>query len=317
MRTCTRLLIPWMLLIWTPSIGTGCGFGGVLFGGTGTESDGGPDGAGGTTSGGASGTSGSSGTAGEGGTNGSAGGAAGSSGTSGRAGAGGASGASGRGGAAGSSGASSTGGAAGTSSSGGAAGNSGGGGVSGNSGASGASGSGGAAGSSGASGTGGAAGNSGASGTAGASGNAGNSGAAGSGIDASTDGDADTTDVRSEDTVATDRSRDAGCPDVLGTYEINNADGCGDVDENAPQEIRGAPPPCFLNFISIVDAGTGAINGSATLDPDGTFSGDTLTLGTNVRNNCSGSWNEMEQEITVVCGNGMNECLIELRRTDP
>jgi len=316
MRTCTRLLIPWMLLIWTPSIGTGCGFGGVLFGGTGTESDGGPDGAGGTTSGGASGTSGSSGTAGEGGTNGSAGGAAGSSGTSGRAGAGGASGASGRGGAAGSSGASSTGGAAGTSSSGGAAGNSGGGGVSGNSGASGASGSGGAAGSSGASGTGGA-GNSGASGTAGASGNAGNSGAAGSGIDASTDGDADTTDVRSEDTVATDRSRDAGCPDVLGTYEINNADGCGDVDENAPQEIRGAPPPCFLNFISIVDAGTGAINGSATLDPDGTFSGDTLTLGTNVRNNCSGSWNEMEQEITVVCGNGMNECLIELRRTDP
>jgi hypothetical protein len=32
---------------------------------------------------------------------------------------------------------------------------------------------------------------------------------------------------------------------------------------------------------------------------------------------CSGSWSEVEQEITVICGTGADECLIELRRTGP
>jgi hypothetical protein len=113
-------------------------------------------------------------------------------------------------------------------------------------------------------------------------------------------------------------SGDAGCPNVLGTYDFNNANNCGDLFEGAPQEIRSSGQACALNFISANDAGTGlGINGAVTLGPDGTFSGATLTLGTAVRTPCNGSWSEGEQEITVTCGTVGNECLMELLRTGP
>jgi hypothetical protein len=105
---------------------------------------------------------------------------------------------------------------------------------------------------------------------------------------------------------------------VFGTYEINNADGaCGDINEDADQEIRGTAQACFLHFISVVEGGSAAINGGANLGPNGTFSGATLTVGTMVRTDCTGSWNENQQELTVVCGNGASECLVELRRSGP
>jgi hypothetical protein len=83
---------------------------------------------------------------------------------------------------------------------------------------------------------------------------------------------------------------DAGCPQIFGAYAINNANGvCGDLADSAPQEIRGSV--CSLQFISAgVDGGIGAINGSAPLGADGTFSGETLILGTMTRMPCSGSW---------------------------
>jgi hypothetical protein len=120
--------------------------------------------------------------------------------------------------------------------------------------------------------------------------------------------------------VRTDRDvviGDASCPNVLGTYQINNADGngCGDLNENAPQEIRGTG--CALHFISVVDGGIGAINGEASLGPNGTFSGAMLTEGTVMRSSCSGSWNANQVEMTVTCGNGANECLVELVRIGP
>jgi hypothetical protein len=59
------------------------------------------------------------------------------------------------------------------------------------------------------------------------------------------------------------------------------------------------------------------MNGSAPLGADGTFSGETLILGTMTRMPCSGSWSEVEQEITVICATGADACLIELRRTAP
>jgi hypothetical protein len=130
--------------------------------------------------------------------------------------------------------------------------------------------------------------------------------------------DVNTADSRADGDVSTDRTGDAGCPDVFGTYEINNADGsCGDLNEDAPQEIRGTAQACFLHFISVVDGGVGAVNGGATLGPDGTFSGAMLTLGTAVRSPCTGSWDANQQELTVVCGTGNDECSIELRREGP
>jgi hypothetical protein len=311
MRTRTCLLIQWMLLASISVVETGCGGSEIVnFAG----SDGGPDGSmgtGGGATGGGGGTAGSSGaaaaagggTSGTGGTaTGGTGGAAGKGGASGTGGAAGKGGASGTGGAAGKGGASGTGGSAGSS------------GASGSGGASG--GSGGAAGSSGA--TTGAGGASGSSGASGAAGNAGNAGSAGSRIDAGRDGDASTADAPSDGDGATDRAGDAGCPDVFGIYDINNADGdCGDLNEDAPQEIRGTTQACFLHFISVVDGAAPAVNGGATLGPNGTFSGATLTLGTTARSPCRGSWDANQQELTVVCGTGSDECSVELRWEGP
>jgi hypothetical protein len=134
-------------------------------------------------------------------------------------------------------------------------------------------------------------------------------------VDAGRDGDAGTADAGSDGDVA----GDAGCPNVFGTYQINNADGfgCGDLNENAPQEIRGTTQACVLHFISVLDGGVGAINGQATLGANGTFSGATLTEGTAVRIGCTGSWDAVQEEITVVCGSGMNQCSAELARIGP
>src|SRR6185503_18616022 len=133
------------------------------------------------------------------------------------------------------------------------------------------------------------------------------------GIDASEDAstpDAGTPDANAPDVVSD--GADAGCPDALGTFAVNNAQGllCGDYSELASQEIRSAGQACSLNFISPNDAGVGpGINGGATLGSDGTFSGATLTLGTVARSPCAGTWSEVNQEITVVCGNPGNDCL--------
>ncbi|HMI85817.1 MAG TPA: hypothetical protein VK550_17090 [Polyangiaceae bacterium] len=303
MPTRSRFLIHWMLLLSAQLIGTGCeGSDNVRFANPGTDAGTGTGGtatSGGTASSGGAAGSGGAGTAGTGGASGGTGGAAGISGASGS----GAGGASGDGGAAGIAGASGSGGA------GGASGTSG---TGGNSGASGTSGTGGNSGASGASATGGA------SGTGGAAGTSGGSGSAGSGIDAGPDGDASRVDVRADGDAAPGAG-DASCPTIFGTYQINNADGngCGDLDENAPQEIRGTAQACFLHFISVVDGGVGAINGGATLGPNGTFSGATLVLGSAMRNPCSGSWNANQQEMTVVCGSGVDQCSVELLRTGP
>jgi hypothetical protein len=117
---------------------------------------------------------------------------------------------------------------------------------------------------------------------------------------------------------ATAEGGDAGCPDALGTYVVNTTNGaCGDLDENAPQEIRGTAQACFLHFISVSDGGGVAINGGAILGADGTFSGATLTEGTATRSPCTGTWDAIQAHLTIVCGSGVDECSVELRRTDP
>jgi hypothetical protein len=314
------LLVPWAFLAFVPLAGLACGGSEIV-----RFPDAGPDGtgAGGSSAGAGGATAGSSGSAGTAGH-----GAAGAAGTTvGSGGTGGVSGSAGSGGTAGQGGASGTGGAAGRGGASGTGGVAGRGGASGSGGTSGASGTGGASGASGASGTGGASGTSGAggasgsagaSGASGASGNAGRSGSAGrggDGGDGGPDADVNTADARPDG----DAAGDAGCPDIFGTYEINNADGtlCGDLDEEAPQEIRGTTQACFLHFISVVDGGAPAVNGGATLGPNGTFSGATLTLGTVARTPCRGTWDASQQELTVICGTGNDECLVELRWEGP
>jgi hypothetical protein len=312
MRNRTRLLIPWGLLGSVSLTWVACGGKeGVDFpeydAGSVEGGRGGIGGRGGSATGGVGGTAGSDATGGGGGSVAGSGGASGAGGASGSGGAGGAGAAAGNGG---------VGGSAGT------AGKAGAGGKAGTAGSAGTAGKAGAAGSGGASGGGGSAGS-------GAAGSAGSGGASGSGNDAgdaSRDGAVDgSIDARAEaSTVEAGRDAaldgtDAGCPNVLGSYQFNNADGaCSDLFEDAPQEIRSAGPACVLNFISANDAGSGlAINGTAPLGSDGTFSGATLTLGTTSRSPCSASWSEVDQEITVTCGNVGDECLMELRRIGP
>ncbi|MET0593108.1 MAG: hypothetical protein ABW133_10435, partial [Polyangiaceae bacterium] len=157
----------------------------------------------------------------------------------------------------------------------------------------------------------------GAGGNSGAAGSAGKGGAAGSSVDAGSDADGGAIDVTPDG--ANDARADAACPTIFGTYQVNNADGslCGDLDENASQEIRGTAQACALNFISGTGGGGSAITGGATLAADGTFSGATLTLGTNPRMPCSGTWNEQGQELTVVCGTNNDTCTVELVRLGP
>jgi hypothetical protein len=117
--------------------------------------------------------------------------------------------------------------------------------------------------------------------------------------------------------VVIDAPSDAGCPDVIGSYEIKKVEGtCGDLDEDAPQEIRGTAQLCFLQLLSGPNGGGGAINGGVTLGAEGTFSGATLMIGTVMRSPCNGSWNADKQEMTIVCGTD-DRCTVELRRDGP
>jgi hypothetical protein len=297
------------------------GSGGTASGGSGGSSGNGGGagsvGSGGTAGGGASGSAGASGKGGAGGSSGSAGTGGSTGGTAGAAGGTGATG--GVGGATG--GTSGTGGAAGgTGGAAGATGGSGGAGTGGTAGAAtgGTAGKGGAAGKDGGLGKGGGAGSVGTGGNSGASGSGGKGGAAGSSIDGGGDQDGSVVDATPGDG-ANDARVDAGCPNVFGAYQINNADGtlCGDFDEDAPQEIRGTTQACFLSFLSVPDGGGAAVSGGASLGADGTFSGATLTLGTTPRMPCRGTWDEQEQELTIVCGANNDTCSVELLRTGP
>jgi hypothetical protein len=99
---------------------------------------------------------------------------------------------------------------------------------------------------------------------------------------------------------------DAGpCPNVFGAYSMlmTTGQGCGDLNTSAPQCIQGTSTACFAHFVSVVaGGGTGAVNGGAMLQMDGSFSGASLIFGTAQRTGCVGSWNEATQTMTANCG---------------
>jgi hypothetical protein len=112
----------------------------------------------------------------------------------------------------------------------------------------------------------------------------------------------------------------APCPDVTGAYQVTVIDGqgCGDLNALAPECIRGRGSMCDVSLQSQVPAGAAAaINGNASIQNDGSFSGAALTEGTGNRTGCVGSWNAATSTMTVDCG-GMGSsqsCVVALTRT--
>lgn len=114
-------------------------------------------------------------------------------------------------------------------------------------------------------------------------------------------------------------SADAGpCPDVFGAYTVSvSGQGCGDLNASAPQCIAGTGTACVAHFISAPPTGTGAVNGQAMLQMDGSFSGAALIFGTVQRSGCVGTWNAATSTLTADCG-GMGSsqsCVVTLTRT--
>jgi hypothetical protein len=122
---------------------------------------------------------------------------------------------------------------------------------------------------------------------------------------------------------ASDAASDAAappCPDVHGGYAITAVDatGCGSsFDVGARQCIRqGQSAACGIQFQSMGSSMV-AINGEATLQSDGSFSGAALTEGTLNRTGCTGTWDSGSSTLTVDCGGtgSSQACVLSLKRT--
>jgi hypothetical protein len=88
--------------------------------------------------------------------------------------------------------------------------------------------------------------------------------------------------------------------------------GCSNLNATAPECI--VQTGCDIVLKSVVAGGTPAINGSASLQNDGSFSGAALTEGTLPRTGCVGTWSGVPAALTVDCG-GMNStqaCVVKL-----
>jgi hypothetical protein len=110
-----------------------------------------------------------------------------------------------------------------------------------------------------------------------------------------------------------DASFDAGpCPDQHGAYSIAiSGQGCGDLNASAPECITQSA--CTITLAS----SGGALNGTAALAMDGSFTGAAITEGTGNRTGCVGMWNPGTSVLTVDCGGvGTSQsCRATLTRT--
>jgi hypothetical protein len=90
------------------------------------------------------------------------------------------------------------------------------------------------------------------------------------------------------------------CPTVAGSYTIVASGlGCTGVNASAPECI--VQSGCDITFNSKGTAGN-AINGTATLAADGSFTDATLTEGTSMRSGCVGTWSASLARVVVDCG---------------
>jgi hypothetical protein len=112
------------------------------------------------------------------------------------------------------------------------------------------------------------------------------------------------------------------CPDMRGAYAITAVDatGCGNsLNASARECIRqGVTTACGITLQSMVSGGGNvAINGDATLQDNGSFSGAALTEGMSNRTGCTGTWDAGSSTLTVDCGgtSATQACVLALRRT--
>jgi uncharacterized protein YjbI with pentapeptide repeats len=108
------------------------------------------------------------------------------------------------------------------------------------------------------------------------------------------------------------------CPNLVGSYSLSaTGQGCGDLNVNAPQCILDVSSSCVAEFRSTAAGQLGAIVGTAMLQPDGSFSGADLQLGTVNRTGCTGTWDTSTSTLVVDCGGvGTSQsCIVTLTRT--
>jgi hypothetical protein len=147
--------------------------------------------------------------------------------------------------------------------------------------------------------------------------------APGTGQDSSTTDSGATNDGSASKGDASDAAGDgppAPCPDERGAYAITAVDatGCGSSFNVGARECirQGQSTACGIQFQSTGSTMV-AINGAASLQNDGSFSGAALTEGTLNRTGCTGMWNANSSTLTVDCGGtgSSQACVLSLKRT--
>jgi hypothetical protein len=119
-----------------------------------------------------------------------------------------------------------------------------------------------------------------------------------------------------------DAAMDTGsspCPAVGGAYTValtTDNKGCSDLNASAPECI--VQTGCDVVLKSVVSAGKPALNGTASLQNDGSFSGAAITEGSLGRTGCIGSWTGVPPVLTVDCGgtNSTQSCVVTLTATN-
>jgi len=103
------------------------------------------------------------------------------------------------------------------------------------------------------------------------------------------------------------------CPDLFGSYKIKSKDGmCNGLGKDATQSIEGTTAACTAHFVSEPPNGAQGVNGAASIDADGNFTGAMLYLDMTQRSPCSGSWDAVDETMTVTCGGVGDMCTVVL-----
>jgi len=120
--------------------------------------------------------------------------------------------------------------------------------------------------------------------------------------------------------VAEDAGGGPACPDLLGAYSIAKTGvNCGDLSAQATDCIAAKGSDCHEEFLT-KKSGTGlgagsGVSGEVDLDGTGGFSGATLTLGTQSKTDCAGTWDDAAGQLTIECGTAPLDCTVTLTRT--
>ena len=129
--------------------------------------------------------------------------------------------------------------------------------------------------------------------------------------DAGATPDAGTLDVGRADAGSGDASAPVdlgagGCPSIARTFSAAGAGpGCGTLGASQVVQQRSAGA-CLVEFTTAA-----VLSGAVTVVSDGSFVGQTLSLGGTPRS-CRGTWSAAFARYSVVCGSGPSVCTITL-----